>query len=523
MVETISRSEVSKHNTAEDAWVIVDDRVLDVTKFANLHPGGAGILLDYAGQDATEAFYGLHRQSVIDKFGPRLLVGRLPSSEAKIVTEDGGLSAWGKISPVPYAEHFELRDWHNPFYSESHKKWRKYVREFYDREVREIAEASEQSNSPPTTELLQKISKAGLLHTQLGVGEHLKMLPIPPEAGVTAETFDYFHSCVLKEEASRLQCPGFVDGLYSGMTISVPAMMHFGNEKIRNEFVPKILRGEKCSVLAITEATHGSDVSGIRTTAKLSPDGSHYIVNGTKKWITNSHHDFCEYFVTAVRTGGPGAGGVSMLLIERTEGLETKLIKTNYSSAAGTGYVTFDNVKVPAGNLMGKENQGFKQIMANFNLERLNIAVGVNAGTRFIIEECLKWANQRQVFGKALIQQPTIREKLGRMIADVESVQAYQDLIVYQMQNMVFAEQNKNLGGPIALLKAQSTIVASRVSQEACQIFGGRAVTTGGMGAKVNAFAKAQAMPKIYGGSEEVMLDLGVRQALKSFPRDAKL
>ena len=106
----------------------------------------------------------------------------------------------------------------------------------------------------------------------------------------------------------------------------------------------------------------------LRTTATLSADGTHYVVNGVKKWITNGH--FAHYFSTAVRTGGEGVGGVSLLLVERGEGLETDKIKVMYGSSGGTAYVTFDNVKVPVGNLLGKQNEGFKAIMANFNHER---------------------------------------------------------------------------------------------------------------------------------------------------------
>jgi len=116
--------------------------------------------------------------------------------------------------------------------------------------------------------------------------------------------------------------------------------------------------------LAITEAFAGSDVARLRTTAAKTPDGKHYIVNGTKKWITNGV--FCDYFVTGVQTDK----GLSVLLIERGEGVETKPIKTSYSPAAGTAFITFDNVKVPASNLLGKENKGIYVILSNFNHER---------------------------------------------------------------------------------------------------------------------------------------------------------
>ena len=152
------------------------------------------------------------------------------------------------------------------------------------------------------------------------------------------------------------------------MVIGLPPLLVFGKPELQAKVVPEVLYGQKQICLAITEPTAGSDVASISTTAVKSPCGKFYIVNGVKKWITNG--TFSEYFTTAVRTGGKGITGISVLLIPRGEGVETKSIKTSYSAAAGTAYVIFENVKVPVENLLGKENEGFKAIMYNFNHER---------------------------------------------------------------------------------------------------------------------------------------------------------
>lgn len=151
------------------------------------------------------------------------------------------------------------------------------------------------------------------------------------------------------------------------MCIGLPPVMNFGSEKLKQEIIPDVLAGKKFISLAITEAFAGSDVAGLRTTAKKTPDGKHYIVNGTKKWITNGH--FSDYFSAAVNTGN----GLSMLLIPRGEGVETKLIKTAYSTTAGTAYITFDNVKVPAENLLGKEGKGLFVVLSNFKCVRIRL------------------------------------------------------------------------------------------------------------------------------------------------------
>lgn len=121
--------------------------------------------------------------------------------------------------------------------------------------------------------------------------------------------------------------------------------------------VPEVLSGRKRICLAITEPYAGSDVANIRTTAKRTPDGKYFIVNGVKKWITNG--TFADYFSVAVRT----EKGITMLFIERSDEIENKAIKTSYSPAAGTSYIIFENVKVPVENILGEEGKGFQVIM----------------------------------------------------------------------------------------------------------------------------------------------------------------
>merc|ERR1719378_1804089 len=134
-----------------------------------------------------------------------------------------------------------------------------------------------------------------------------------------------------------------------------------------------------------------------------------------------------DFFSTAVRTGGDDHGGISFLLIDKNDamtakGVSVKHIKTSDAKAAATAWVYFDDAYVPVENLMGKENGGFKLMMANFNHERWLICAGVMGGIRGILKECWLWCMQRQVFGKKLISQPVIRHKLGRIIGSVESL-----------------------------------------------------------------------------------------------------
>ncbi|KAI8809495.1 acyl-CoA dehydrogenase/oxidase [Cladochytrium replicatum] len=508
MSKQFTVQEVATHNKESDAWVIIDGEVFNVTDFAAMHPGGELLLLQYAGKDVTEEFYGLHRQEVLDKYRKKLKIGDIAGATRKV------LQTGGVVSKVPYAEPSFFQGFKSPYYNDSHAKFRAAVRKFYHEEIYEEAKSLETLEKVPPVELYQKLGAAGILAARLGPGAHLK--GFPQLGGIDPANFDYFHELIAHQEHGRMGLPGIADGLGAGHVIGLPPIMNFGPAWMKEKVMPEVLRGDKRICLAITEPTAGSDVAGLLTSAKKTPDGKFFIVNGVKKWITNGV--FADYFTTAVRT----EKGISVLLIPRTEGVSTKLIRTSYSPAAGTSLVIFENVKVPVENLIGTEGHGFQVIMFNFNHERWAIVASVVSGARLVVEESLKWAHQRKVFGKRLIDQPVIRFKLANMIAQVEAVENWLENITFQMTKMSYKEQSAKLAGPIALLKLQSTRVAGYVADESCQILGGRAITKTGMGSVIESWQRSYKFGAILGGSEEIMADLGVRQLMKDFP-NAKL
>ncbi|KAG9639511.1 acyl-CoA dehydrogenase, partial [Aureobasidium melanogenum] len=326
--------------------------------------------------------------------------------------------------------------------------------------------------------------------------------------------FDYFHDLITCQELARVLSRGFQDGNMAGMSISLTAVRSWMKDvKLRDAVTEECLSGRKKMSLAITEAFAGSDVAGIRTTAKKTADGSHYIINGTKKWITNGM--FSDYFVVGCKT----VKGFSVILVPRDNNVETKKIKTSYSTAAATAFIQFDNVKVPVNHLLGEEDKGFQVIMSNFNHERWAMTAAVIQWMRAVTEECLKWSNQRIVFGKPLSEQPVVRGKLARMIQHTEATQAWLEQITHQMNTMSYQNQNKYLGGPIGLLKSFTTRCAHEVADDACNVFGGRGITQGGMGKVVEQFHRTYKFDAILGGTEEILSDLGVRQALKQMPK----
>lgn len=506
--KSITRAEVAKNNDEDSLWFIIDSKVYDVTDFIDAHPGGEAVLKQVAGTDATEAFYNLHRQEVLQKY-ENLCIGTIDGEKSKVILQNPG-----DLSLVPYGEPTWLTpQFKSTYYNESHRRLQKAMRIFTDTYVYPEAQECEKTGKYISQELIDRMSKMGILHMRLGPGKHLHGVNLM-DGAVKGEEFDYFHDMIVGQEMTRANARGFQDGNMAGMTISLSAVLQFANnEEWKNKIAQEVFSGKKKICLAITEAFAGSDVAGIRTTATKTADGKHYIVNGTKKWITNGV--WCDYFVTGVKTDK----GLSVMLIERGEGVETTAIKTSYSPTAGTAFVTFDNVKVPVENILGKENKGIYVILANFNHERWMMVCGVTRMSRLVTEECMKWANQRLVFGKTLMDQPVIRQKLAKMIAHCEANQAWLENITYQMTQMPYSQQAQHLAGPIGLLKMFATRSAHEIADEAVQIFGGRALTQSGMGRTIEMFHRTYKFDAILGGAEEILGDLGVRQAVKGMPK----
>lgn len=245
---------------------------------------------------------------------------------------------------------------------------RKAMRTFVDNHMKPEAQEKEASGEYISQELIDRMAEQNILAMRMGPGKHLDGRKLLGGA-IAPKDYDYFADLILSQELVRMNARGFQDGNMAGMTISLSAVLAWANdEKLKNRVAEEVLSGKKKMSLAITEAFAGSDVAGLRTTAELSEDGSHYIVRGTKKWITNGM--FSDYFVTGCKT----KKGFSVLLVPKTEDVEVKLIKTAYSTAAATTFIEFNNVKVPKENLLGEEHKGFMVIMSNFNHERWMMA-----------------------------------------------------------------------------------------------------------------------------------------------------
>ncbi|KAJ7170602.1 peroxisomal acyl-CoA-dehydrogenase [Mycena crocata] len=515
MSKQFTFEEVSKHNKPGDLWIVIDAKVYDLSRFQNLHPGGVSVLSDeeVAGQDATEAFYSLHRSEVLEKPQyKRLQIGVIAGEESVIKA-----LLPGQISQVPYAEPSWLVDgFHSPYYTENHRKFQAAVRKFVDEFIYPEAQIKEEDGTRVSQELVDKMTELNIHAMRLGPGKHLKGLTLMGGI-VKPEEYDYFHELVLTQEIARCGARGYGDGLLSGKVIGLPPVLNFGSEELKARIVPEVLQGKKFICLAISEAHAGSDVMGLQTTAVKSEDGKEWIINGTKKWITNG--TFCDYFTVGCKT----EDGFTVILVERGPGVETKPIKTSYSASAGTAYITFDNARAPVGNTLGEEGGGIFVMLSNFNHERWVMCCGSARSQRAVVDECLKWTAQRKAFGKPLNSLAIIRSKLAAMISRAESTQNWLENITYQMCNMSYKQQAGKLAGQIAFLKAYCTSSAQETATDAVQIFGGRGITRTGMGRFIEHYHRCVAFDALLGGAEDVLRDLGVRQAMRGMPKDARL
>jgi acyl-CoA dehydrogenase len=264
--------------------------------------------------------------------------------------------------------------------------------------------------------------------------------------------------------------------------------------------LPQILSGEKISALAITEPGGGSDVASLQTRAIR--DGDHFLVNGSKTFITSGMR--ADYLTVAVRTGGPGMGGVSLLLVEGdTPGLQRTPLKKMGWWASDTAALYFENCRVPAANLIGEENSGFRTIMLNFNDERLHMAAGSTAFARVCLDEATAYAKERKTFGKPISQHQVVRHKLIDMAMRIEASQAMLELLTWRL------EQGDNPVAEICMLKNQATTTLAFCASEGVQIFGGAGYMRG---AKVERIYRDVKVNAIGGGTEEIMKDLASRQ-----------
>lgn len=372
------------------------------------------------------------------------------------------------------------------YFNETHEAARQSTRQFIQREVLPYINQWEEAGTFPR-EIYEKAGATGLL----GVGHS--------EAhGGTGH--DVFLKVAVTEELMRSTSGGFAAGLGS-LDIALPPIESWGSDYLKDRYVTPTLQGKKIASLAITEPSGGSDVANITTRAVDC--GDHYLVNGSKIFITSGHR--ADFYVAAVRTGGPGYGGISLLVIDRDlPGVSTgQPLKKMGWWASDTAEIFFQDVKVPKNQLIGSENAGFLLIVSNFQMERLSLAIMANMTATMALEESLEWARQREAFGRTLSKMPVIRHKLAEMATRVEASREFTYRVAAQISAGIPAIKE------ISMAKNMATQVSDFVTNEAVQIFGGLGYMRSTV---VERLYRDNRILSIGGGTYEIMNDVIAKQ-----------
>ncbi|KAK7917364.1 acyl-CoA dehydrogenase [Apiospora marii] len=441
-------------------------------------------------------------------------------------TSSSGGSSQAQKQPEPFGDKLPWAEpaWYNtlasPYYNATHRALRDHARRYIDTHIIPHAPAWEAAGECP-----EAARKAWL-------ATGLPLLDVPlayrPPGHRTIQTdtleipldrLDAFHLLILNDECSRFQ-GGVASGLAGANVIGLPPVIHHGTEAQKRRWLPGLFTWETNFCLGITEPSGGSDVGNLRTTATKTADGTHYIVNGTKKWITGS--PWATHMTTAVRTGPPSSGtaGISLLVIPlASSGVTIEKIHNSGQNAGGASWVRLQDVRVPADHLLGAENAGFKLIMTNFNKERFVLAVSCNRHARTCLTTALAYALERETFGQPLVNHQVIRHKLATLAREIEAHWAWLEQLAYHVDADPARRgwQSESIAGRIALAKVAGGRVLERAAREAQQVMGGVAYQRDGPGGggRVEQITRDLRMNVVGGGSEEILNDLAFREEMK--------
>ena len=374
-------------------------------------------------------------------------------------------------------------------YDSDHQMFRDSVRKFLETEAMPHHEQWE---------------KDGMVSDEiwLKAGEQGFLCPMVPEEYGGVDT-DFRYNCIVNEEIGRSGCSGLGWTLHND--ISVPYIVRYGNEDQKKKYLPRCVSGELITAIAMTEPGTGSDLQGIKTTAVL--EGDHYILNGSKTFITNGQKAGLVIVVAKTDTSA-GSKGISLFLVEadlpgfsRGKNLQKLGLK-----AQDTSELFFQDVKVPKGNLLGEEGRGFIYLMQDLPQERLTIAVGAVANAQAIMEVTVNYTKERKAFGTTVASFQNTQFKLAELAAEVTSAEVFSDrcteLLLDGKLDTVTASK----------LKLLTTDLQCKVADECLQLHGGWGYMWEYPVCRAFADSRVQ---RIYGGSNEIMKLIISRDLMK--------
>jgi acyl-CoA dehydrogenase len=369
-----------------------------------------------------------------------------------------------------------------PPFTEEHEEFRAAVRRFVETELRPHAREWEDAKWFPN-EVFARLAELGYLGLKY-------------EERYGGQGGGYVADAVFTEELARCGSGGVAAGIGAHTSIALPPIWKFGTEDQKQRYLVPGIRGEKIAALGITEPDAGSDVAGIKTRAEQVDGG--FVVNGSKMFITNGVR--ADFVVTAVKTAPEGGHhGISFLVIDKGEGVEASPIEKMGWHASDTALIAFDDVFVPEENLLGELNQGFYLIMANFQWERLLMALGSVGGMQATFERTLRFAKERHAFGRPIGSHQAIRHKLAEIALTVE---AGRDLTYHALRRFV---DGGDAVREVTMAKLATQRAAFDVADECLQIHGGAGYM---VEYDVERAARDARLGPIGGGTDEIMREI---------------
>ena len=371
----------------------------------------------------------------------------------------------------------------SPFFTAEHEMLRGTIRRFIAAQVLPFADAWERDGFVPR-ETLRAMGELGLLGIRY-------------DARHGGSELDTLATVVLAEELGRSTYGGFAVTVLVHTDMASPHLQHAGTEAQRDRWMPDLVAGRRIAAVAMTEADAGSDLAGMRTTARR--DGDHWVLDGSKMFITNGVHG--EVFFVAAKTGEPGRNRqVSMFVVEKgTPGFTVArpLPKQGWWSS-DTAELVFDQCRIPADHLLGEEHKGFYALMKNLQNERIVLGAQSMGEASKAIELTLEWVTQRQAFGGPLWDKQAIRQRLAMRAAQVEAAKA----LVYQTAWR--DAQGQTVTQEVSMIKALCGTLVNEVMYDCLQFHGGMGYIRE---TAIERMARDARIQAIGGGATEVMLE----------------
>ena len=337
------------------------------------------------------------------------------------------------------------------YFTEEHHAFRASFKDFLQKEVVPHIEKWEQTGTIERF-IWKKFGEMGYFG-----------LSTPHEYG--GLDLDLFYTVIFLEELQKINSGGFAAAIWAHEYLAMTHLNKEANEAIKQKYLLPSVEGEMIGCLCITEPFGGSDVAGMRSTA--IKNGDHYLLNGSKTFITNGVYS--DYLIVAAKTDSSDKyKGISIFVLDRnTKGISaTKLNKLGWK-ASDTGEIAFDNVVIPAENLLGEEGKGFPYIMQHFALERLIMGINAHARAEFALDYAINYMKERVAFGKTIDQFQALRHKIAEMASQVDMCKEYNYSIAKRLNDGQYVVKEASMS------KLLSTKIADEVIYDALQLLGG--------------------------------------------------